>query len=137
MTVSELSQTTHIQPLARMNRMLCYIFSQGDSLYFFSLLIILWRVLGVGILGLGPWIGFLGLGFSVDGVWCLWCEAFLFFLGVGALGHRKITQGKNGAGETPKQTINFSFKASINFMERSFNMEKYGKFCSVTRSDSH
>ena len=40
--------------------------------------------LGFGVLGLGSYIGFLGLGFSVDGFWGLWCGAFWVFW-VGAL----------------------------------------------------
>ena len=35
--------------------------------------------LGFGVLGLGSYIGFLGLGFSVDVVWGLWCGAFWVF----------------------------------------------------------
>ena len=35
--------------------------------------------------GLGSKIGFLGLGFSVDWVWGLWCGAFWVFLGLGSL----------------------------------------------------
>ena len=38
-----------------------------------------------GGLGLGSWIGFLGLGFSVDGVWYLWCGVIFVFLRVAAL----------------------------------------------------
>ena len=41
-------------------------FSQGYSLDFFSFLLI-YGGLGVGVLGIGSWIGFLGLVFSVDG----------------------------------------------------------------------
>ena len=38
-----------------------------------------------GVLGLGSYFGFLGLGFSVDdGVWGLWCGAF-WVVWVGAL----------------------------------------------------
>ena len=43
---------------------------------FFLFLAHLWWV---GVLGLGSYIGFLGLGFSVDGVWGLWCGAFWVF----------------------------------------------------------
>ena len=61
-------------------------------LYFFPRVILhnfflFWLIyggLGFGVLGLGSYIGFLGLGFSVDGVWGLWCGAFWFFW-VGAL----------------------------------------------------
>ena len=35
------------------------------------------------VLGLGSCIGFLGLGFSVDGVWGLWLGAFVGLLGLG------------------------------------------------------
>ena len=44
------------------------LFSQGHSLQFFSILLING---GLGLKGWGLWIGFLGLGFSVDGVWGL------------------------------------------------------------------
>ena len=40
--------------------------------------------LGFWVLGLGFFIGFLGLGFSFDGVWGLWWVAFWGFW-VGAL----------------------------------------------------
>ena len=33
----------------------------------------------IGVKGLGSWIGLLGLGFSVEGVWCLCCGVFLVF----------------------------------------------------------
>ena len=39
--------------------------------------------LGVGVLELGVCFGFLGLGFSVDGVWGPWYEVFLAFWGWG------------------------------------------------------
>ena len=52
----------------------CYIFSQGYSLQFFLIFAHLWWF---GVLGLGSYIGF--LGFSVDGVWGLWCGAFWVF----------------------------------------------------------
>ena len=46
-------------------------------------------------MGLGSCIGFLGLGFSVDGVWGLWFGAFWVFLGWGSLyEHKRITLGK-------------------------------------------
>ena len=39
--------------------------------------------------------GFLGLGFSVVGVWGLWCEAFWVFWGWGSLyNHKGIILGK-------------------------------------------
>ena len=47
------------------------------------------------VLGLGSYIWFLGLGFSVDGVWGLWCGALWVFLGWGTLyKHKRITLGK-------------------------------------------
>ena len=48
-----------------------------SKLYFFSFLLIYG--------GLGSWIGFLGLVFSVDGVLGLWCGAFLVFWGWGSV----------------------------------------------------
>ena len=57
-----------------------YIFSQVYSLYIFLIFAHLWCF---GVLGLGSYIGFLGLGFSVDGVWGLWCGAFWVFSGMG------------------------------------------------------
>ena len=38
-------------------------------LFFFFTFLLIYAGLGVEVLGLGSWIGFLGLGFSVDGVW--------------------------------------------------------------------
>ena len=61
--------------------MTAIFFSQCYSLIFFLILAHLWWF---GVLGLRSSIGFLGLGFSVDGVWGLWCGAFWIF-GVGAL----------------------------------------------------
>ena len=55
--------------------------SQVYSLQFFLIFAHLWWF---GVLGLGSYFGFLRLGFSVDGVWGLWCGAFWVFL-VGAL----------------------------------------------------
>ena len=37
-------------------------------LYIFFSFLLIYGGLGVGVLGLGTWIGFLGLAFSVDGV---------------------------------------------------------------------
>ena len=63
----------------------CYIFSEGYSLYFFSFLTI-YGGFGVGVLKLGSWIGFLGKGISVDGVWVGACGVEPYgFCGVGAL----------------------------------------------------
>ena len=46
-------------------------------------------------LGLGSWIGFLGLGLSVDGVWGLGCGAFWVLWGWGSLyNHKRNTLGK-------------------------------------------
>ena len=70
----------HLQPLR------CYIFSQGYSFSFFLIFAHLW------------WFVVLGLGFSVDGIWGLWCGAFWVFLGWDSLcKHKRITLGKNGA----------------------------------------
>ena len=45
---------------------------------------------------LGSLIGFLGLGFLVDGVWGLRCGAFWVFWGRGSrYKHRRIILGKN------------------------------------------
>ena len=74
-----------------------YIFSQGYFLTYFSFLLI-YGGLGVGVLGLWSWIGFVGLGFSFDGVWGLWCKAFWVFWGWGSLNkYRRISLGKNFA----------------------------------------
>ena len=54
---------------------------------FFIFFIYIWVIcsgFGVGVLLFGSWIGLLGLRFSVDGVWGLWCGAF-WILGVGTL----------------------------------------------------
>ena len=50
-----------------------YIFSQVYSFLFFLISAHLWWF---GVLRLGFYNGFLGLGFSVDGVWVLWCGTF-------------------------------------------------------------
>mgnify|MGYP001796587808 CR=1 FL=1 len=73
--------------------LVCYIFSQGYSLSFFLTFAHLrW------FLGLWSWIGFLGLGFSVDGVLGLWCGAFWVLWGWGSpYTHRRINLGKNFA----------------------------------------
>ena len=60
-----------------------YIFPRVILDTCFSFLLILGG-LGVGVLVLGFWIGFLGVRISVDGVWNQWCGAFWFF-GVWAL----------------------------------------------------
>ena len=52
------------------------IFFPRFILYIFFFFWLIYGGLGVGVLGLGSYIGFLGLGFSVDGVWGLWCGAF-------------------------------------------------------------
>ena len=71
-----------------------YIFSQGYSLLFFSILLI-YGGLAFGVLGLGSWIGFLGLEFSVDEVLGLWCGAFWVLWGWDSLyKHKRITAGK-------------------------------------------
>ena len=61
-----------------------YILSHGYSLYIFA------HLWWFGVLELGPWIGLLGLMFSVDGVWGL-----LGFLGWGSVyKHERITLAK-------------------------------------------
>ena len=52
--------------------------------YIFFLFWLIYGGLGFRVLGLVSYIGFLGLGFSVDGVLGLWCGAFWVFW-VGAL----------------------------------------------------
>ena len=55
-----------------------------STLYFFPRVILynfflFWLIdggLGFGVLVLESYIGFLGLGFLVDGVWGLWCGVF-------------------------------------------------------------
>ena len=56
-----------------------YIFFPRVILYNFFLLLLIYGGLGFGVLGLGSYFGFLGLGLSVDGVWGLWCGAFWVF----------------------------------------------------------
>ena len=53
-----------------------------DAIFFFFWLF--FGGLGLGVVGLGSYIGFFGLRFSVDGVGGLWCGAFWVFW-VGAL----------------------------------------------------
>ena len=60
------------------------IFFPRVILYNFLLFWLIYGGLGFGVLGLGSYMGFLGLGFSVDGVWGLWCGAIWVFW-VGAL----------------------------------------------------
>ena len=67
-------------------------------LYFFpGLFFILFSNFGsfmVILVGLGSWIRFVGLGFSFDWIWGLWCRAFWVFWGLGSLyKHRRITLG--------------------------------------------
>ena len=57
---------------------LSYNFSQVYSLYFFLFLLI-YGGFRFGVLGLGSYFGFVGLVFSVDGAWGLWCGAFWVF----------------------------------------------------------
>ena len=54
--------------------MLSYIFP-GLLFILFFLILTMYGGLGVGVLGLGSWIGFLSMAISVDGVWGLWCRA--------------------------------------------------------------
>ena len=73
----------------------------GYFLYFFSHFLLIYGGFGVGFLRLGSWIGFLRLGFSVNGVYGLWCGAFKAFWGLNCLcKHRRITLGKNLASES-------------------------------------
>ena len=53
-----------------------YFFPRVILFYFFLILAHLWWF---GVVGLGSYIGFLGFGFSVDGVWGLWCGVFGVF----------------------------------------------------------
>ena len=66
------------------DRVARYIFVPRVILYNCFLFWLIYGGLGFGVLGLESYMGFLGLGFSVDGVWGLWCGAFWVF-GVGAL----------------------------------------------------
>ena len=52
-------------------------FFPGFVLYIFFSFLLIYGDLGVGVLGLGSWIGFVGLGFSVNGLLGLLCEAML------------------------------------------------------------
>mgnify|MGYP001801797036 FL=1 len=62
---------------------------------FFTFFLIFSHLWWFGVLGFGSWIGFLGLGFSVDGVLGLWCEAIRGFWGWGSLyKHIRINLGK-------------------------------------------
>ena len=51
-------------------------FLMAILLSFFSTFLILWWI---GVLGLWTWIWFLGSGFSVDGVWSMWCRDIRVF----------------------------------------------------------
>ena len=74
-------------------------FSQVYSLYFFLILAPFW------------WFGFLGLGFSVDGVWGLWCGAFWVFLGWCSLyKHKRINLGKKMVRYQPPYQISMSIE---------------------------
>ena len=79
-----------------LDKITLYLFPRVILYTFFSHFCSFYGGLGVGGLGLGSWIGFLGLGFSVDGVWSLWCGAFWVLWGWGSLyNHKRITLGKN------------------------------------------
>ena len=54
-------------------------FFPGLFFIIFFLFLLIYGGLGFGVLGLGSYFGFLGLGLSVDGVWGLWCGAFWVF----------------------------------------------------------
>ena len=78
-------------------------------LYFFPRVILcnfflFWLIyggLGFGVFGLGSYIGFLGLGFSVDGVWGLWCGVFwVFWVGALYINKKNNPGKKNGARRT-------------------------------------
>ena len=58
------------------NTFIAAIFFPKVILYNFFLFWFLYGGLGFGFLGLGSYIRFLGLGFSVDGVWGLWVGPF-------------------------------------------------------------
>ena len=49
----------------------CLLYNNYNYIFFSILLI--YGGLGVGVLELGSWIGFLGLVFGIDGVWDLKC----------------------------------------------------------------
>ena len=78
--------------------------SAGKAIFFPRVILynsfLFWLIyggLGFGVLGLGSYIGFFGSGFSVDGVWGLWCGAFWVFLGWGSIyKHKRITLGEMG-----------------------------------------
>ena len=77
------------------------IFFPRVILYNFFLFWLIYGSLGFGVLGLGPYIGFLGFGFLVDGVWGPWCWDFwVFWLGalyINSKEWQRITLEKNGA----------------------------------------
>ena len=74
-----------------------YIFPRV-ILHNFFLFWLIYGGLGFGVLGLGSYIGFLGLGFSVDGVWGLWCGAFWdFWVGALYINIKELPWEKNGA----------------------------------------
>ena len=61
------------------------LFSQGLFVHLFSIFSSFYGGFGLGFgFGVLDWV-FLGWGFSVDGVWGLWCEAFLGFWGLSSL----------------------------------------------------
>ena len=66
--------------LATFTAVLLCIFSQGYFYTFFSFLLF-YGELGVGVLGLGSWIGFVGFRFSVNGLLGLLCEAMFDWQG--------------------------------------------------------
>ena len=66
--------------ILRLSDVLVSHISQGYSCYYFLNFVHLWWF---GVLGLRSYIGFLGFGVSVDGVWGLWCGALWVFLGTG------------------------------------------------------
>ena len=70
-------------------------FSPGLFFTLFQIFVHIMVVCWLGFSGWGLGVGFWGWGCSVDGVWCLWYVAFLFF-GVQALHiNRRTTLGKN------------------------------------------
>ena len=93
--------------------------------YFSSLL--LYDNLEAGVLGLRSWIGFFGLGCSVDWVWGLWCGAFWFFGGLGSLYKRKIlTLGTEKLCQFPrlneKETYNYRISDNLPGLMPSYHM---------------
>ena len=67
------------------------------NLYIFFSFLLIYGGLRIGVLGLGSWIGFFVYGFSIDGVWGLWCGTFKVFLALGLFITQKMKPEKNNA----------------------------------------